>query len=292
MVGQIFRYIDDVTRLYSNNYLTFGKKLAICSAYTKIVAKRFFDGKIGNFRNEKFLGFKISFDSYNDFYWTFREVFVLGDYHFYTENPQPICIDCGGNIGVTTMYFKYIYPSAKVFTFEAEPHNVDLIKRNLKDSGITDVTVIGKAVGKEKCTVVFRGANRMGSIVEDLYEAKKGVQIKKGRVEIENQVEVEVVPLSEYMDEEHYDVLKMDIEGVEADVLEEINSHGILDKVDQVMLEYHRFSFDKNKLANIVKILEEHNYDMAFDSHFKRVTDMIGRKNYAFMIYALKNKLK
>lgn len=290
MLNQFKRIVNDKITLFSNPYISVSKKLLIGCNYSKIVFKRFLDGRILSFKKEKFLGYKVSFDSYDDFFWTFREIFVLGDYHFKTDNKEPICIDCGGNIGITTLYFKYIYPKAKVYIFEAEPHNVDLINKNLKDSKIKGVTVIGKAVGKEHGTLTFHGANRMGSLVEDFYERKKEVQLQKGRTEIENKVEVDVIPLSEYMTESHYDVLKLDIEGVEADVLKEIDSKGILSKVDQIMLEYHRFSFEKNKLTDIIEVLEKNHYDLSFDSHYKDVQKIKERQNHAFMIYALKHK--
>lgn len=292
MFNQFKRIISDKVILFKKPYLSFSQKFLISCNYSKIVFKRFLDGKVTTFKKEKFLGFKVSFDSYNDFFWTFREIFVLGDYYFKTDSEVPVCIDCGGNIGITTLYFKYIYPNSKVYTFEAEPHNVDLINKNIKDSKIEGVTVIGKAVGKEKGTLTFHGANRMGSIVEEFYKEKKEIQLQKGRAEIENKIEVEVVPLSEYMTEPHYDVLKLDIEGVEADVLREIDSKGLLGKVDQVILEYHRFSFEKNKLTDIINIFERNHSSLFFDSPENDIAEASNKKNQTFMIYASINAHK
>lgn len=48
-----------------------------------------------------------------------HEIFAAKNYAFKTTNPTPFIIDCGSNIGVSIVFFKYLYPQAHILSFEA-----------------------------------------------------------------------------------------------------------------------------------------------------------------------------
>lgn len=285
MIQQLKRVWKDSLGLITRKGLKISQCFFILCAYYKIVLKRFLNHRVGTFHKESFLGFKVDFNSYDDFFWTFREIFVIGEYHVEVDKTNPVFIDCGGNIGITTLYFKFLYPQAKVLTFEAEPHNAQILESNLKQSNVSDVTVVNKAVGARHDTLTFFGGNRAGTLFEEFNEDKKESQLKKGREDILNKVEVAMVPLSEYIDTD-IDVLKIDIEGAEGDVIDELNKKGLLKKVQHIAIEYHRFSFEKNRLSDIISSLEDNHFNIAFDSEYKTSKEWLAKKNHAFMIYA------
>src|SRR4249919_2214160 len=53
--------------------------------------------------------------------YVYREVFAQREYWFTTSNRHPVILDCGGNIGMTTLFFKAIYPDARIDVFEPAP---------------------------------------------------------------------------------------------------------------------------------------------------------------------------
>ena len=49
---------------------------------------------------------------------TYEELFLDEIYRFQTNNEKPVIIDCGANIGLSSLYFKSIYPNAILHAFE------------------------------------------------------------------------------------------------------------------------------------------------------------------------------
>ena len=47
-----------------------------------------------------------------------HELFGLEIYKFNSEKTEPFIIDCGANIGLSVIYFKKLFPKAKVIAFE------------------------------------------------------------------------------------------------------------------------------------------------------------------------------
>jgi hypothetical protein len=60
------------------------------------------------------------------------EVFVKAEYFFRTSHDAPVIFDCGANIGLATLFFKRLYPKARVHAFEADIH-VSLLSRVSRD---------------------------------------------------------------------------------------------------------------------------------------------------------------
>src|SRR2546423_3692928 len=58
-----------------------------------------------------------------DPYWylfSHHELLVNEIYKFDAERPDPLIIDCGANIGLSVIYFKYLYPRATIVAFEPD----------------------------------------------------------------------------------------------------------------------------------------------------------------------------
>lgn len=100
-------------------------------------------------------GYRISTDHFENFRGIVREVFLLGDYYFKSRVSQPTIIDCGGNIGLTALYFKWLYPNARLTVFEPAPENIRLLKENLERNGMKDVRVVEAALSDKAGTIKF-----------------------------------------------------------------------------------------------------------------------------------------
>lgn len=228
----------------------------------------------------KFLDYRMKVGLFKDFYWTFLEIFIVEDYYFETKNKNPYILDCGGNIGMATLYFKWIYPESTIDVFEMEPSNIDLLENNIKSNNLTDVNIIKKAVSNENGTMTLFGGRRAGTIFKTLINE----QVKKDYTYAESKIIIDTVKLSEYITKP-VDFLKIDIEGAESNVFVDLDSSGKMAQVEKITLEFHRFSSDENKLSTIVDVLEKYDFDAIFLSNFSSLED-VKRSYYNYMIRA------
>ncbi|HKZ65867.1 MAG TPA: hypothetical protein VJ111_05915, partial [Chitinophagaceae bacterium] len=51
-----------------------------------------------------------------------NEMFKEKVYKFTSSKKNPYIIDCGSNIGMSILYFKSLYPEARILGFEADPY--------------------------------------------------------------------------------------------------------------------------------------------------------------------------
>lgn len=118
-------------------------------------------------------------------------------------------LDVGGNIGYFACLFgKLAGPKGKVVTVEPEPQNRRLLESNLRNNGLTNVTVHACAVGAEVSTAkmgIYKGANRGRHSLVDLEPCKTFI-------------DVAVRPLDDLLKDcgvASWTLMKMDVEGFE-----------------------------------------------------------------------------
>ena len=196
------------------------------------------------------VGFQVSYFNPHELSYLFSEIFVNMSYFFRTESETPIILDCGSNIGMSILFFKKIYPKARIIAFEPDPATFEKLHANVEQNLLTNTELHQCALGSTDGMVdLFQGA-RDGSLVMSLL-SERGAGAK---------IEVPSRRLSSFITEE-VDLLKIDIEGAEEIVLNEVAESGKLRLVRQLHLEYHhhinpatdRFSF-------ILKLLEDNGF--------------------------------
>ncbi len=124
-------------------------------------------------------------------------------------------IDCGSNIGVSLLYFKSLYPDARIQTFEASPSTFRLLGRNVTENHLAGITLNNAAVCVSDCALKFY--SEPGSVFGSLNPGRGAGEC----------AEVRGVPLSRFITEP-VDLLKIDIEGAETEVLHEPDESGSL----------------------------------------------------------------
>jgi FkbM family methyltransferase len=158
-----------------------------------------------------------------------NEIFVKLAYWFRAARPEPFVVDGGSNIGMSVLFFKALYPEARVLAFEPAERAYALLVRNVDRNGLRDVEVHRAALGRTDGEVRF---------FEDPDDpATFRMSTREGRIP----GEATTVPqrrLSELVSGD-VDLLKLDIEGAEADVVEELVESGAIGHVDQLIVEYH-----------------------------------------------------
>lgn len=231
---------------------------------------RLFDkyGRVERYKridNIKFLKYEIDIIDFASFIWQFKEIFVDEIYKFETNSNIPVIYDCGANIGISCLYFKNLYPNAKIKAFEADPVIVNILKTNLVKNNINDVEIIDKAVWIDDKGVEFG------------IEGADGGSIYLNNM---NKVKIESVRLKDLLEkEERVDLLKMDIEGAEYEVLKDC--YETLDKIKYIFVEYHSWNNTTQKLSEILAILEQKNFRYYIENISKKKAPFVNNLSKA-----------
>jgi FkbM family methyltransferase len=179
--------------------------------------------------------YTIWFNNSEEFHKIKSEIFSQGAYYVELENPEPIIIDAGAHIGLATLYFKKLYPKAKIWAIEPLPVNFQLLTKNIEENFLDDVECLNVALSDQSGEVILH---------EDASDEEwfSTASIQSGAWNRQQQTKPINVPgmkLSELLERigQPIDFLKMDIEGSEFTVLKEAGQ--LLRQVRHMMIEFH-----------------------------------------------------
>lgn len=174
------------------------------------------------------------------FSFLYNEIIENEIYRFESQSDKPYIIDCGANIGVSVIYFKKHFPKAEIVAFEPDPVIFDILSSNLKQAKFEGVTLVNKAIWNAESEITFYAeGGDAGRIAQQMDKT--------------NLVKVPTISLRPYMDRE-IDLLKIDIEGAELVVLDDIAD--VLYNVKNIFVEYHSFTDKPQHLSKVVSVLE------------------------------------
>lgn len=241
----------------------FGHKIELLFTYARLKLKAWFFSwaPVTAPTQERFLGWRVRFPDYNVFVFLFEEQFVEKLYRVDIPNDDPVILDCGANIGMSILFFRRYYPHCKIIAFEPDPEMFEILKQNIERNGLADVELHNKAVAKTQGQLMLSVDPDRPSGIHSTVVAERDI----GRTVI-----VEAVRLSDCFDKA--DILKLDIEGAESQVIEELHASRRLNDVLQMILEYHHHLLDneKSELAGFLRILEHNGWNYHLSS--RRVT--------------------
>ena len=225
--------------------------------FSKFYLNKIFSLKIGK---EKIFGYTIFFSSYDSFILLYEDIFHHRAYDIDLKSSAPLIFDLGGNIGMSVIFFKLKYPKSNIFVFEAGSKTFELLKKNINFNKLHGVTAINKAVSGKKGRIKFYyDSSCVGSGL---------ASIKEGRVDSEFE-EVDSDILSNYINKK-IDLLKIDIEGAETEVINEIYRAGKLKMFNNIICEYHHHINDKeNELGIFLNKFEKTGFNYQISSFLR-----------------------
>lgn len=210
------------------------------------------------------LSYNVAGLTYPDLRHLFEEIFITQSYTFQTTSAEPFIIDCGSNIGMSILFFKKLYPNAHIIGFEPDQKTFDTLTHNITHNNITSVQLYNKALYNKETELTFYhnptidGDLRMGIHQEHRFAGYK----------------VKAVPLSSFIDKK-VDFLKMDIEGAERYVFEDLVANDKLKLINQMVFEYHHHvaaQEDQDTLSGILAQLENNGFGYQVTSPHKSLT--------------------
>jgi FkbM family methyltransferase len=227
------------------------------------------------------VGNKISFNYFNTLKGLFYEIFVSQCYWFTTVNPEPKIIDCGSHYGQSILYFKKMYPKAKIICFEPDKHTFSTLTKNINTNNIQDVEMNNMAVSDFEGEMDFYNMEGVKSSIV--------MSTVKDRISNGIKSRVKATRLSKYIDEP-IDFLKMDIEGAELSVLKELVKSDKLKHIKQMVIEYHHhIKESEDNFSHTLELLESNGFGYQIEGEFLKP-----RKEVHFqdiMIYAYNKNL-
>jgi FkbM family methyltransferase len=183
----------------------------------------------------------------------FHEIWIDECYNpsGYKIRSNDTVIDIGANIGIFAIYAATRAPGVKVYAYEPFPGCVEWLRKNLTDSGITNVLVYQQAVAGNI------GTRRLKADPENwvMHSLTNENSVDKG-------IEVNCTTLDEilYVNKiETCDLLKIDCEGGEYEILQN-SSPSTLNRVKRIVAEYHEGSSFTGNGEDLCKFLESRSF--------------------------------
>ncbi|MBW1789097.1 MAG: FkbM family methyltransferase [Deltaproteobacteria bacterium] len=159
------------------------------------------------------------------------------------------------------MYFKAIYPNATILAFEPDKDAFVCLEENIKANQLDNIQIRKMVLSNREDTLYLYydteepGSLLMSTIRERLPKKKQAV---------------EGALLSNFI-ERDVDFLKMDVEGSEQGILEDLSRSGKLARIKNMAIEYHHHIVpDKDTLSRMLHLLEGAGFGYQIESRLGR----------------------
>jgi FkbM family methyltransferase len=211
-------------------------------------------------------GILFSFVNRDEFEKIYTDIFNNGDYHFESDHADPHIIDCGSHIGISVLYFKHLYPNARIIAFEPHPENFKLLQQNVKQNNLRGVWLLNAAVADTHGEVEFF----INQDPQNWWTLSGSINPNKVISEsTPSQIQSKSMTLSSFINDS-VDLIKLDVQSLEQSILEDIQAD--LTHVSQIKLEYHGYTdVPPNDLATIVSLLKDEGFDIQVTQEGKAI---------------------
>ncbi|WP_303317392.1 FkbM family methyltransferase [Flavivirga abyssicola] len=139
----------------------------------------------------------------------FYQVFLAKSYNLNYYIDPKIIIDCGANIGLSSVFFKNKFPDAKIIAIEPEQSNFELLEKNTKN--YNNVFCINSGIWNKSTNLKIKSNSANWDFTVE-------------EVDYKNEDTIPAISIKNIMDDydiKQIDILKIDIEGSEKELFEE-----------------------------------------------------------------------
>lgn len=179
----------------------------------------------------------------------YSEIFARQSYRFASRTQNPVILDCGANIGMATLYFKWLYPKAQITAFEPDPSTFSVLKENTSGNRLEGVVTHNVALGKDESEIDFHIPEPGSLMMSAVAGRNTGETIRVACRRLSTFITGEV------------DMLKIDIEGMEEPVLDDLATSNKLSSVREMIIEvHHNLPNSPSRFSRILTLLEQHGF--------------------------------
>lgn len=183
----------------------------------------------------------------------YTEIFLNGGYNIDATvlGSSPRILDCGANIGLCSIRLAQRHRGARITSYEADPVIARILEENMRALGLCNVEAVAAAVGVTTGQVTFlpdgRDAGRIGSG--------------------DDAVSIRCVRLSDCIDAT-VDLLKLDIEGGEFEVIDDLCATGAIVYVRHLICEVHGRRESASDLGNLWSMLHRAGFQVTLGAAY------------------------
>lgn len=197
---------------------------------------------------------------YPNLLFQFTEIFIKQEYATNVVDAK-IIIDAGANIGMATIFFAYYYPDAKITSIEPDTDTFAILKKNIEMNNLCErVHLVNAALGENN--------NEFVKLYHNGQLGRTTMSVLPERAKFKQHTEVLMQTLSSYVTEK-INILKIDIEGAEHEVIDEMAKSDKLKHVQFIVMEYHHIinnSIMARSLSGFLSKLERAGYSYNIDT--------------------------
>ncbi len=162
----------------------------------------------------------------------FTQIFISREYRCLDEVQEPaLIIDCGANVGYSSAYFLSRFPKARLIAIEPDPNNFVMLLKNIRLFGSRAAAICSGVWSREVGLVIseepFGDGREWARTVRAARDGEKPEMMA-----------TDIGTLLKESGFERISILKVDIEGAEAEVFGS-NYEPWIDKVDNIVIELH-----------------------------------------------------
>ncbi len=149
--------------------------------------------------------------------------------------PGDVAIDLGANVGEITALMAA--RGAEVHAFEPDPLAFSVLSEKFADSDLVSCHNVAVSNRAGRMKLYFREERGDDPLV---YSVGSTLSAEKTDVDTDAFAEVEVIRFADFVAQfPRVRLLKIDIEGAEADVLDDLLARGLFDRIDLTLVETH-----------------------------------------------------
>lgn len=195
--------------------------------------------------------YEVWYENSDEFYELKKEIFSENCYYLELDKEDPVIVDAGAHIGMASLYFKMLFPKARVIAIEPIPDNFRILEKNIRENQLENVELFQAALAPKPGILSIQkptgeGAWKSGAGI--IPRGWKGIQAGVG-------ISVAAMGVKDLLTEQ-LDLVKMDIEGMEYEVIH--NAGPALRNSKHWIIEVHPRK--DHRLAEIEKILLQNGF--------------------------------
>lgn len=191
----------------------------------------------------KINGMVIYFPIFSEAIALVEEIFERKIYDIELIDPKCI-MDVGSNIGISVLYFANRYPNAAIICFEPSDIAYKFLEKNIIKNKLQKITYYKYgAAQSERKAILY--SNSYGETTATLTKPTKNIG---------NKSDVMLKKLSSHINFE-VDLLKIDTEGSEFEILQDLIDSNKLELVKNLIIEFHDLTSNEEKINEMLRLM-------------------------------------
>lgn len=170
-----------------------------------------------------------------------------------------LVIDLGANEGYYILKLKQNNSKCRVMAVEPNPLAFEILKKNIKSNKLNNIILVNKAVDSKSGKITLEIVEQFSAIGGKDLGIMERPWLKK---EMIKKVEVDCLTLNKLCKDykiNRIDILKLDVEGMEMEILK--NSKSLLNKIHKIVVEWH----SKKLKDELKKFLENNGFELILE---------------------------